>query len=93
MADDFDRMVEEIQASIIEDARKTFSEKVIQRWINPRQMGEIGDAQAYGKVTGPCGDTVQIFLRINKDLISSSGDISLPSFGTTKGRTPSFSAK
>jgi nitrogen fixation NifU-like protein len=69
MADDFDRVMEEMQASIMEDARRTYSEKVIQRWINPMQMGEIRDAQACGKVTGPCGDTVQIFLKIEKDRI------------------------
>ena len=69
MSSDFDQAMEEMQAAIIEDARKTYSEEVIQRWINPRQMGEIRDPQAYGKVTGPCGDTVKIFLKIENDRI------------------------
>ena len=69
MSDDFDRAVEEMQAAIIEDARKTFSEKVIQRWIHPGQMGEISDPQAYGNVTGPCGDSVKIFLKIENGRI------------------------
>ena len=69
MSDDLDRAIEEMQAAIIEDARKTFSEKVIQRWINPLQMGEISDPQAHGKVTGPCGDTVKIFLKIEDNRI------------------------
>jgi len=30
MSDDFDRVVEEIQASVIEEARKVYSEKVIE---------------------------------------------------------------
>lgn len=67
MSSDFDQAMEEMQAAIIEDACKTYSEKVIQRWINPRQLGEIRDPQAYGKVTGPCGDTVKIFLKIEND--------------------------
>lgn len=67
MSSDFDQAMEEMQAAIIEDAWKTYSEKVIQRWINPRQLGEIRDPQAYGKVTGPCGDTVKIFLKIEND--------------------------
>ena len=72
MSSDFDQVMEEMQAAIIEDARKTYSEEVIQRWINPRQLGEIRDPQAYGKVTGPCGDTVKIFLKIEKDRITDA---------------------
>jgi len=30
MSDDFDRVVEEIQTSVIEEARKVYSEKVIE---------------------------------------------------------------
>jgi nitrogen fixation NifU-like protein len=69
MASDFDKLMEEMQASIIEDARKTHSEKVIQRWLNPRQLGEIKDPQGYGKVTDSHGDTMQIFLKIDEDKI------------------------
>ena len=64
MPDDFDKAVEEIQAAIIEEARKVYSEKVIQRWLHPEYLGEIENPQGYGKVTGSCGDTVSIFLRI-----------------------------
>jgi len=69
MISDSDQVMEEMQASIIEDARKTYSEQVIQRWINPRQMGEIRDPQAYGQGVGPCGDTLKIFLKMEGDRI------------------------
>ena len=69
MLDNFDKAMEEIQASIIEDARKVYSEKVIERWLNPSYMGEIENPQGYGKVTGPCGDTVKIGLRIENGQI------------------------
>ncbi|HUT70615.1 MAG TPA: iron-sulfur cluster assembly scaffold protein [Desulfatiglandales bacterium] len=64
MPDHLDKVIDEIQASIIEDARKVYSEKVIERWLHPEYMGEIENPQGYGKITGPCGDTVRIFLRI-----------------------------
>jgi nitrogen fixation NifU-like protein len=70
MSDDFDKAVEEIQASIIEEARKVYSEKVIERWLHPKYMGEMESPQGYGKVTGPCGDTMQIYLRIENDRIT-----------------------
>jgi nitrogen fixation protein NifU and related proteins len=69
MENDFEQMIEEMQASIIEGARKTYSETVIQRWINPGQMGEIRDSQGYGKIMGPCGDTLEIFLKIEAERI------------------------
>jgi len=72
MSDDFDKAIEEMQASIIEDARKVYSEKVIKRWLNPKYMGEMESPQGYGKVTGPCGDTVKIFLRIENDRINDA---------------------
>jgi len=72
MSEDFDKAMDELQTSIIEDARKVYSEEVIQRWLNPKYMGEMESPQGYGRVTGPCGDTVQIFLRIESEKIIDS---------------------
>jgi nitrogen fixation NifU-like protein len=69
MSENFDKAMDELQASIIEDARKIYSEKVIQSWLNPKYMGKIENPQGYGKVTGTCGDTVQIFLSIKNNNI------------------------
>ncbi|MBE9592607.1 MAG: iron-sulfur cluster assembly scaffold protein [Proteobacteria bacterium] len=69
MSEDFDKAMDELQKSIIEDARKVYSEKVIERWLNPKYMGEMESPQGHGKVTGTCGDTVQIFLRIDNNKI------------------------
>jgi len=59
--------LEKLQAQIIEDAKKVYSGKVIERWLSPKNMGTIEDPQGHGKITGPCGDTMEIFLRIDKD--------------------------
>ena len=72
MSGDFEKAIEEIQASIIEEARKVYSEKVIERWLRPTYMGEVEDPQGFGKVTGPCGDTMHIFLRIENDKIADA---------------------
>ena len=69
MSEDFDKAIDELQKSIIADARKIYSEKVIQRWLNPTYMGEMESPQGHGKVTGTCGDTVQIFLRVESGKI------------------------
>jgi len=69
MSVDFDKAIEEMQASIIEDARKVYSEKVIERWLRPKYIGEMENPQGYGNVKGPCGDTVKIFLSIHNEKI------------------------
>jgi len=38
---DLDKMIEETQASIIKDARDTFSEEVVNRWLNPKNFGKM----------------------------------------------------
>ena len=64
MASDFDDPFKELEESVMEDMRKVYSEKVIEHFLNPRNLGEIPDADGCGNVTGPCGDTMQICLRV-----------------------------
>ena len=41
---------------------------------NPRNAGELADANAIGEGTNPvCGDRLKLFLRINKDRVEASG--------------------
>jgi nitrogen fixation NifU-like protein len=46
-----------------------FSDKVLEYGNQPRNCGLMEKPDGYGKVTGPCGDTVEIFLRIRNDKI------------------------
>jgi len=61
----FDRMVEEIQRQIIEDERATYSQKVIEEYYNPKNLGRMNDSDAVGIVQGWCGDTMEIYLKMN----------------------------
>lgn len=69
---DLGKMVEEMQATIIKDARDTFSEEVVKRWLNPRNIGKMEAPDGLGRITGPCGDTMEIFLRIKDDRITDA---------------------
>lgn len=53
----------------MEYMRKIYSEKVIDHFLRPRNLGRIDDAEGYGKVTGPRGDTMEIFLRIINGMV------------------------
>jgi len=56
-----------------------YTEKVMEHFRNPRNMGEIPDADGIGEVGNPvCGDIMKIFLRIRENRIE---DIRFQTFG------------
>ncbi len=70
MTDSFDRFAEELQKTIIRDARAYYTDKVVDLWLNPVNMGILGRPNGHAKITGPCGDTIEIFLDIEGDRIA-----------------------
>ncbi|MCL2216421.1 MAG: Fe-S cluster assembly scaffold protein NifU [Defluviitaleaceae bacterium] len=47
-----------------------YSEKVIDHFMNPRNVGEIEDASGVGTVgNASCGDIMRVFLKIENDII------------------------
>ncbi len=67
---DLKKFAHALQEQILEQARREYSKAVIDRWINPRNMGHMNNPDGYGKVTGACGDTIEIFLRMKGGEIS-----------------------
>ena len=70
MSNDFEKTVNEIQTSIMEDARSIYSEKVIELWLNPRNCGKVRNADGFAKIKGPCGDTMQISFKVKDGKLS-----------------------
>ena len=70
--EDLEKFAKALQEQILEQARMEYSEEVIERWINPRNMGQLENPDGYGKVTGTCGDTIEIFLRMEDETIAES---------------------
>lgn len=65
MASDF----AELEDLVMADMRKTYSEQAIDHFRNPRNVGVVADADGYASVTGPCGDTMEIFLKVRGERI------------------------
>ena len=56
-----------------------YSDKVMDHFSNPRNVGELQDANAVGTVGNPkCGDIMKMFLKIENDVIV---DVSFKTFG------------
>jgi len=62
--------LDEIQQAIIDEALETFSRRVVEEALNPKNLGRIENADGDGRVTGPCGDTIEIFLNVDHERIS-----------------------
>ncbi len=68
MASEFD----ELQELVMADMRKVYSETVIDHAMNPRNVGGMGNADGFGRVTGSCGDTMEIWLRVRNGIIADA---------------------
>ena len=66
----FDRMANAIQQEIEEGEVSDFSRKVIEEYRNPKNVGRMTDADAFGIITGPCGDTMEFYLRIKDSRVT-----------------------
>ena len=56
-----------------------YSEKVMDHFANPRNVGEIADADAVGEVgNAVCGDIMKMYMKIKDDIIT---DVKFKTFG------------
>jgi nitrogen fixation NifU-like protein len=61
------------------NAQMPYSEKVMDHFTNPRNVGEIVDASGIGTVGNPvCGDVMKMYLKIEGDIII---DVKFKTFG------------
>lgn len=69
MSDQLDDFVERLQNKIFEETRAAYGEIGYQRWRNPMYVGVMQDADGRGRVSGTCGDTIEIFLKFRNDRV------------------------
>ena len=68
-----------------------YTEKVLDHFSNPRNMGELEDANGVGMVgNAKCGDIMQMFIKVNDDGIIE--DVSFKTFGCGAARATSSMA-
>jgi nitrogen fixation NifU-like protein len=68
MDSELDKALEEIQKELWAD----YTETVIEHAQKPRNVGRIHNADGYASVTGPCGDTMEIWLKVSEGKIKEA---------------------
>ncbi len=63
---------EDLQQMVESEMSKVYSKTVIDHALNPRNAGVMDDYSGYATVTGPCGDTMEIWLRIKNGVIAEA---------------------
>ena len=72
MKDPVDDLVVKLQEKIFEETREIYGEEVLSRWQDPKFMGRMTDASSVGRITGTCGDTMEIYLQLEGDRIQKA---------------------
>jgi len=72
MGDKLDDFISRLQGEINEEARNALGDKGFDRWLHPKYRGVIDNPNGYARITGACGDTMQIFLRFENEKVSEA---------------------
>ncbi len=62
--------LDKLQSEIFEEAIQAFGKKGFHRWRNPRYNGKMNNPDGHAKITGECGDSMEIFLKFNQNRVS-----------------------
>ena len=60
---------EKFEELIKTEMRKVYSDAVIEHSMNPRNLGDLEGADGSARITGPCGDTMSMWLKVEGDTI------------------------
>lgn len=73
MNDQFDDFVNDLQSQILEETQEAYGKKAYELWRDLKHFGPLENANGVGGVTGSCGDTIRLFLRIEEDVVHETG--------------------
>jgi nitrogen fixation NifU-like protein len=60
---------DEFQELVKAEMKKVYSETVVDHAINPRNVDNMDNYDGSARITGPCGDTMEIWLKVRNDTI------------------------
>jgi len=63
---------EQYKDSTEEEMKAVYSRIAFDYATNPRNLGDMENADGLARITGPCGDTMQIWLKMNDGIIADA---------------------
>jgi nitrogen fixation NifU-like protein len=72
MKNDIEELARQLQDKIDKIEETAFSKKVINEYRKPYHFGSITQPDTKAEIKGPCGDTMQIQLRLSNDIIKEA---------------------
>jgi nitrogen fixation NifU-like protein len=69
LSSDFEAHLNELQEKIYDQTLESFGPEVLKRWKEPMYMGRMENAHSKSRLTGSCGDSVEIYLKFENDKI------------------------
>jgi nitrogen fixation NifU-like protein len=72
MPQEFDDSFKELEQSVMKDMRKVYSEKTIDHFLNPRNLGKIPAPDGFASVTGLHGNTMEICLKVKDGKVANA---------------------
>jgi len=72
MADELDDFAKALQDQIYQETREAYGQVAFDRWLKPLYVGVLPNPEGYGRVTGTCGDTMEIFLEFETERVTKA---------------------
>ena len=70
---EFEEMVQKLQSEVHDKAKESLGEKGFDRWQNLKYCGMIVDADSMARLTGGCGDTMTMYLKVKDGRVVQAG--------------------
>jgi nitrogen fixation NifU-like protein len=62
-----------LQEQMEKDILAAYGPTVLDHWKNPRNLGLLEKPDGYARLTGTCGDTMEMSVRVDKDVVMACG--------------------
>jgi len=67
-----DSKLDKLEQQIIAEMRRIYSERTLDHAMRPRNVGKIENANGFARITGPCGDTMEIYLKVEGERVADA---------------------
>jgi len=67
---ELDELVASMDKTIQKEERAIYSERALEEAHHPKNVGELKAPDGAARITGPCGDTMQIQLHVEGDILT-----------------------